>query len=111
MISPLTVEPLCNQNEGRSQCFQLRAGRVLVNGVNTFGRCKHKWYDDEEIHGIVSVAEIVETDESLKILLGIGDDLLRGWVWIVLFIEQRLEDGEYEVMIVDTDIVSLAFRR
>lgn len=65
---------------------------MLVNVINAFETGKDEWYDDEQIHRIESMAEIVEPNESLKIPAGIGNNLRRRWGLIRFCIDEGTVD-------------------
>lgn len=99
MVPALTVQPRCNQDKRGSQGFELGRRFCLVNGLDGLDASYHEWYDDEKVHGFEAMAQIVESDESLKTFFGLGGDLLRSSC-LVSIIAQGLKDGKNEVVVV-----------
>src|SRR3569833_2814191 len=59
VVPALAAEALRDQHQCRPQGFKLGHGRVLVDGINALETGKHERDNDEEIHGLEAVAEIV----------------------------------------------------
>lgn len=78
---------------------------MFVNGVDALRTGKHERYNDEEIHGLEPMTEIIEPDKCLEVLFGVRDDLVRRWFLIRFHIEQRFVKGEYKVMVIHAFIV------
>jgi hypothetical protein len=77
---------------------------VLIDNSNTIRSGKHERYDNEKIYGLVSVTEIVESDECLEVFFSINNNPLRRWILIGFHVEKRLEYCKYQMMIIHANV-------
>lgn len=104
VVPALVGEPLCHEHERGPQCFQLGPCGLFVDGIDALETGKHERYDDEEVHGLVAVSQIVEPDEGLEVLVGIGHDMVRGRFLVRHHIEKGFIERENKMMVIDAAV-------